>query len=91
MTYFDQKIRFNMAVQEFAVHILLARAKRIEHFSWVLETQAQPLYQARIMGRDIRFERMTAAPWLIISQVAVCILSKCVDKYRCFPTKLIPT
>ena len=39
-----------MAVQEFAVHILLARAKRIEHFSWVLETQAQPLYQARVNG-----------------------------------------
>ena len=80
-----------MTVQEFAVHILLARAKRIEHFSWVLETQAQPLYQARIMGRDIRFEHITAAPWLIISQVAVCILSKCVDKCRRFPTKLIPT
>ena len=48
MTYFNQKIRFNMAVQEFAVHILLARAKRIEHFSSVLETEAQPLYQARI-------------------------------------------
>ena len=27
----------------------MARAKRIEHFSWVLETQAQPLYQARIL------------------------------------------
>lgn len=53
-----------MTVQEFAVHILLARANRIEQFSWVLETQAQPLYQARIMGRDIRFERMTAAPGL---------------------------
>ena len=64
MTYFNQKIRFNMAVQEFAVHILLARAKRIEHFSWVLETQAQPLYQARTMGRDIRFERMIAIPVL---------------------------
>ena len=53
-----------MAVQEFAVHILLARAKRIEHLSWVLETQAQPLYQARTMGRDIRFERMIAIPVL---------------------------
>ena len=28
----------------------MARAKRIEHFSWVLETQAQPLYQARTIG-----------------------------------------
>ena len=26
----------------------LARANRIEQFSWVLETQAQPLYQARL-------------------------------------------
>ena len=45
-----------MTVQEFAVHILLARAKRIEHFSWVLETQAQPLYQARILVDQQGFE-----------------------------------
>ena len=91
MTYFNQKIRFNMAVQEFAVHILLAGSIRIGRMTLRLERNVIPLHQEPIMGRDIRFERMIAVPWLIISQVAVCILSKCVDKYRCFPTKLIPT
>lgn len=47
-----------MTVQEFAVHILLARAKRIEHFSWVLETQAQPLYQARIILATVFYVRL---------------------------------
>ena len=37
-------------------YTFMARAKRIEHFSWVLETQAQPLYQARILVDQQGFE-----------------------------------
>ena len=53
-----------MAVQEFAVHILLAGSIRIGRMTLRLERNVIPLHQEPVMGRDIRFERMIAVPVL---------------------------
>ena len=70
-----------MAVQEFAVHILLAGSIRIGRMTLRLERNVIPLHQEPVMGRDIRFERM----------IAVTVLSYLKLLYAFYQNALINT